>query len=194
MIDKYRKIKASGLSLLGVSDLSIILGIKPQSARVIASRMVKKRLLIRLKKDLYMLDGEEIDPFTIANKLIEPSYISFESALAYWNMTSQISQVITSAARRSKTIIAMKKEFIFSHLPTTCFNLDIIRKGNFFIASKEKAFLDLFYYATLGKKSITFDDIDTSKLDQDKLRQLMKHYPAAIKPKLKEVFSGLNVI
>lgn len=177
MFDKFEKIRRSGLKLFDITDLSIILNLRPESIRVIATRMVKKGLLTRLKRDLYLLSGAEIDKFEIANKLITPSYISFESALNYWEITTQIPASVTSAARRSKKISALGDEFLFSNLPKKLFNFGIVREKTFFIADPEKTFLDMAYYASMGKKSVTFDILDLSKINKTKLERYLDCYP-----------------
>jgi predicted transcriptional regulator of viral defense system len=187
MFDKYEKIRLSGLKILDIMDLSIILGLKTASSRVIASRMVRKGILARLKRDLYLLNNVNVYDFEIANRLINPSYISFESALNYWGITTQIPVIITSVARRSKGIIIKDKEFIFSNLPEELFSIGIMKRESFFIACPEKAVLDMVYYASLGKRSITFDEFDTSRVNRGTLNFYLNYYPERTKYMLKEI-------
>ena len=102
MYEKFEKIKKVPADFLDIRDLTTILETGVESTRVIAGRMVRKGILKRLKKDLYVLSDREIDPFQIGNKLLSPSYISFESALNYCGATTQIPTSVSSAPLRSK--------------------------------------------------------------------------------------------
>jgi len=65
----------------GYEELARVLGINPASARVAASRYVQQGLLVRIKRNLYVLRetwqaaGRE-DKLVIANLGQVPSYIS----------------------------------------------------------------------------------------------------------------------
>ena len=57
----------------------------------------KNNNLIKLKRGLYETN-KDADPFTIANVLLSPSYISFETALAYYGMIPERVYAIKSAS------------------------------------------------------------------------------------------------
>lgn len=189
MYEKFEKMRESGLKVFDVTDLSILLKVAPESARVIALRMLKSGMIRRLKKGLYLFRGVEINDFEIANRLIKPSYISFESALNYWGITTQIPAVITSAATRSKKFDFIDKEFSFSNLPKNLFNFGIQKESDFFIADPEKTLLDIVYYASLGKRSVTFDRLDTKKINKPRLFIYGKKYPKRTRDLAKEVLT-----
>lgn len=186
MFEKFEKIRRSGLKVLDLDDIAIILGLRASSARVVAARMVQKRILLHPKRNLYLLSGADVHDFEIANKLIVPSYISFESALHHWGITTQIPTIITSAARRSKRFLIDDREFLFSNLPAKVFNIGITRERTFFIAGPEKALLDMIYYAAIGRRNITFDTLDARKIDKKKFVSYSKRYPPAARKLAKE--------
>lgn len=189
MFDKFSILKKSGLFFFSLCDLAILLGLKPASTAVIASRLVKKGILLRLKKDLFLLAGTQVNDFEIGNRLLTPSYISFESALSYWGMTTQIPSSVTSASLRSKKIMIqnLKKEFSYSKLSPNCFPLGIIKEANFLIASPEKALLDMAYYQDLGRRSLTFDELNLKKIDPKKMKKYLAYYPQEIKKMIKDL-------
>lgn len=189
MFDKFEKIRNSGLKVIDIADLCILLGVTPQSARVIATRMVTHGIITRLKRNLYILAGSEINNFAISNRLIKPSYVSFESALNYWGMTTQIPEVIASAATRSKNFNIAGKEFSFSNLPKNLFNFGFQKETDFFIADPEKTLLDMIYYASLGKRSVTFDVIDTKIIKKEKFFSYLKKYPKRTKELAREILT-----
>ena len=57
----------------------------------------KKNNLIKIKRGLYETN-KNADPFVIANVLLSPSYISFETALAYYGMIPERVYAIKSAS------------------------------------------------------------------------------------------------
>ena len=72
----------------GYNEIARVLGINSESAKVTASRYVKQGLLLRLKKNIYVLPelwnsaGRE-GKFLLANLGQVPSYISLTTALDY---------------------------------------------------------------------------------------------------------------
>ena len=66
----------------------------------------KNNNLIKLKRGLYETN-KDADPFTIANVLLSPSYISFETALAYYGMIPERVYAIKSASFKKNK----KKEY-----------------------------------------------------------------------------------
>lgn len=187
MYEKFAKVRRSGLRIFDLTDLSILLKVTVESARVIATRMAKQGIIQRLKRGLYILSEIEINDFEIANRLMKPSYVSLESALNYWGMTTQIPETITSVAGRSKNFNVMGKQFSFSHLPEKLFNFGIQKEASFFIADPEKTLLDMIYYASLGKRSVTFDILDTKKINRSRFFSYAKKYPKRARDLAKEI-------
>ncbi len=64
---------------------------------------------------------------------------------------------------------------------------DFIKKDDFFIATKEKAFLDAVYLYSFGKYKLDFNAIDFNKLDNKKLRSLIDFYPDKTKDIIKKL-------
>ncbi len=188
MLGKYKKIRDSGLKLLSAKDLSLVLGLDLPSARVAATRLFQKGVLRRLRKDLYMLSELPLDSFDIANRLLGPSYISFESALNFWGITTQIPFPITSASMRSKRYTIEQVEFVYCQLPEKLFNFGYQQEKNFYIATPEKALLDTLYYSVLGRKSAPWDEWKLNKINRTLLKKYSAFYPLAIRRMLNTIF------
>jgi predicted transcriptional regulator of viral defense system len=80
--------------ILSIEDIAEILSISKESASVTANRYVKQKLLLRIKKNLYITpvkfdNLKENEFFQLANYLQVPSYISLTSALSYYNISTQ---------------------------------------------------------------------------------------------------------
>lgn len=103
-----------------IDDISKILSITKESAKVSANHYVQNEQLIRLKRNYYTTPDKfeklsEEDLLKLANVIQVPSYISFTIALSYYNIsTQQVQNVIESAAlKHTKNINAESIEFRF---------------------------------------------------------------------------------
>lgn len=98
-----------------IDDIAKQLKITLPSAKILASRYVKKGILIRLKRNYYItkLLWEKLtteDLFEIANLLQTPSYISLTTALSYYGITTQqIRNVIESIALKRKVTFEIQE-------------------------------------------------------------------------------------
>lgn len=166
------------------SDIAQALGVKRTSANVLASRYVKRGIFIRLKRDLYVLSQawrtlstEQL--LQAANMLQVPSYISFMTALSYYDVTTQVFRGFfeSAALKRSVRFDIRGTVFNFYKLQRK-FYFGFKRIGDTFMSTQEKAFVDAVYLFSFGKYRMDFDSIDVSKLDKRKLKAILRIYPA----------------
>lgn len=164
-------------------EIARVLGISTRSSRVSASRYVKHGLLVRIKRNLYVLrekwktmDREA--KFAIANLIQVPSYVSLMTALDYYEITTQIQQdfIESIAEKRTQEVTADITVFNFTRIQKNLYG-GFIKKNNFFIATPEKAFLDALYLQSLGRYNLDIDTLDLSRLDRNTIRNLIARYP-----------------
>ena len=75
-------------------------------------RLEKNKVIRRVSKGKYVT--EHVGDFEVANFIVQPSYISFESALSYHGVLSQFPYTVTSATTgKTKSVLVGKKEFEF---------------------------------------------------------------------------------
>lgn len=167
-------------------DLSRVLGITKKSAQVTASRYVKSNLLLRIKRDLYILPQifktlTEEQIFSIANLIQTPSYISLTSALSYYNLsTQQTPNFVESVALKRTWETSIENINFYFSLIKKDFYFGFLKKENFFIALPEKALADLIYLTAIGKYKADFEAVDFKKFNkQDTERYLTKSNKAA---------------
>ena len=148
--------------------------------------------LIKLKRGLYATKDVK-NPLVVANYIFAPSYISFETALAYYNMIPERVYLIKSATyKKNKTKIYENKlgRFMYEDVSKQVFayGVDNIEIEGFRvqIASREKALLDMI--ASVPPRSnikeveeLLFDDLRISEdvysqLDMNKMYELAKLY------------------
>lgn len=166
--------------IFSIEDISKILSISKESAKVTANRYVQNDQLIRLKRNYYITPTKfeklnEEDLFKLANMLQVPSYISFMSALSYYNIsTQQVQSVIESAAlKRTKNINVENIEFRFILVKEELYS-DFIMKKDFFIATPEKSLADTVYLTSLSRYSCDFEAIDFSRINKQKVNLIIE--------------------
>lgn len=161
--------------ILSIDNIAEILSISKESASVTANRYVKQKLLLRIKKNLYITPVKfdnliENEFFQLANYLQVPSYISLTSALSYYNIsTQQLRGVIESVAlKRTKSIKVKDIEFNYK-LVKKNFYTGFIQEDNFFIALPEKALADAVYLSSMARYNADFDAMDFNKINKSKV-------------------------
>jgi predicted transcriptional regulator of viral defense system len=143
-------------------------------------RLTAQKVLKRAVNGTYFVSSTNPGSFCLANSLITPSYISFESALNYYGILPQFPYPITSSTtKRSQTINFDNREFSFRHLATGLY-FGFVKTDDFLIATPEKAVLDLLYFKSKGLASADISDWDTSVLNKRVLKTLAKKFNISI--------------
>lgn len=132
---------------------------------------VQRGELIALRRGLYAKD-HQYDRLELATKIYTPSYISFETVLAQAGIIFQYYKQIFVATYQNKTIECDDQEYTYKKLKepllTTLEGLE--DRGSYFIATKERAFLDTLYL----NKEYFFDNL--APLDPTKIEKLLPLY------------------
>lgn len=112
---------------------------------------VKNQRLFEIRRGLYETNINA-DPLCIANHIVYPSYISFESALSYYNLIPEKVVSITSATfkkNKKKNFSNIFGLFTYQDIPEDVYPYgvrnDKYGDSYIFIATKEKALLDTLY-------------------------------------------------
>lgn len=171
----------------GYEDIARVLDISPASARVSASRYVKLGLLMRLKRNTYILrerwnTASREERFTLANLGQVPSYISLMTAMDYYEITTQMQRDIIEsiALKRTKEISLNGSLLRYSKISQTLYT-GFTRYHEFFIATPEKAFLDAVYLLSLGRYALDFAALDKERLNRTDIMRMIRKYPLKTK-------------
>jgi predicted transcriptional regulator of viral defense system len=132
---------------------------------------VKRGILIRLLRGIFSKD-RNYDPKELATSIYKPSYISFETVLREAGIIFQHYDTIFVAGPWPKEMNVDKFKFTFRKLKNeVLYNPEGIEKcGNYNIASRERAFLDMIYLFP----EYYFDNL--RNLDWKKCFELVKIY------------------
>jgi predicted transcriptional regulator of viral defense system len=168
-------------------------GVDAMNVRKQLSRWVKAGNVYQLRRGLYALAPpyRKVVPHTylVANRVQRGSYVSLQSALAYYGMIPEAVYNVTSVTTgRPATYYTPLGAYIYQHIQVSWFHgykqIDLGNRQNAFIATPEKALLDLLYLTPGGATPEYLQELRLQALDQldvGKLRQLAQR---SGKPKL----------
>lgn len=150
-------------------------------------KWVQEGFIVRLRQGLYALKSDLPSEEEIANRLYQPSYLSFEYALAFYNILPEMTYTITSATTKpTRNFTADSKVFSYLKIKQqayTGYKMVQIGERMFLIAEPEKAFVDYLYFAALGKKPLN-ERLNPGNLDRGKIQSYARLYN---RPKLSKL-------
>jgi len=184
---KYNDIKKINKLYFAYQDIAKILSISEDSARVLCSRYVKQKYLIRLKRNFYILKEKwdniiQSQKFELANILQVPSYISLMTALSFYEYTTQVQQKFVESISFYRTFTKDIEGVVFNYSRIKRdYYFGFSKKNNIFIASPEKAFIDSLYLNYLGKYNLDLSSLNLEKIDRKSCENILKRYPSKFK-------------
>lgn len=187
------------LSLVGdepVFETGFLLsgGVNPRDVHRQLSRWTAAGRLLQLRRGLYTLAPPfqkiKPHPFLIANHLQRASYVSCQSALAYYGLIPEHVPVVVSVSTtrpyRWETPLGsyeyrhVKRELFFAY--------QLIAVGEAqqaFVATPEKALIDLVYLQPGGDSSAYLRELRLQNLERFNREELRSHANRLASPKLR---------
>ena len=163
---------SAGKAVITPAEIANILGKPKNIGSVYAARLVKKGLARRLLRGkLSLVD----DDFAIASQLINPAYISLDSALLFHGVIQQITKGIECVT----TINSIKLErlgIVYHKIPPSLFyGYNRVERGQSFafMAEPEKALIDGIYLGAYTKEKLSEYSSNVSK---KRLLELARRY------------------
>ncbi|MBU1199371.1 MAG: hypothetical protein KKF46_00870 [Nanoarchaeota archaeon] len=174
-------LKTNNLEVFSIKDLKLLLSLKPTKVYNLIKSLKNKGFIEVIRKGLYCIRGT--DEMIIASRIVYPSYISFLSALNYYELTEQVSKKITLATTKRKK----HKDYAFATLSKDKF-FGYTHIDKIIISEKEKALIDSLYLPRYAGGIKTIITCFTKKLNKKKL------YEYAMRMKSKAVIRRLGYI
>jgi predicted transcriptional regulator of viral defense system len=183
------------------SGLLIAGNANPREIRHQLSRWRQTGKIYQLRRGLYCLAPpfQKVipHPFLVANRMLPASYVSLQSALAYFGMIPEFVPVTTSVTtNRPVSWETRLGIFDFRHIQVDFFDgyrwVDLGNKQHAFIASPEKALLDLIYLEPVGETLDYLVELRLSNLDQLDWQLLGRLASRIEKPKLLRAIATLH--
>jgi len=165
------------------------------------SRWTKLGRIIQLRRGLYSLAPpfQKIHPhpFTISNHLVRGSYVSCQSALAHYDLIPEyVPTVIGVSCSKPGRWDTDLGSFVFRHIKQDFFfgylSEDLGSGHHAFLASPEKALLDLIHLTPKGDSLAFLEGLRLQNLDQvdvDNLETLARQFK---RPKLLRAFDNIK--
>ena len=162
------------------ADLEKVLGQKRPALYVTLNRLVKYGVLVRLRQGVYQVVLRAADLPRIANQLVYPSYLSFESALSRYGILSQVPYTLTFATpHRSRRLTLADTVVEFRQLKKDLF-FGYTMEGGVYVAEPEKALLDQLYMVSRGLSGLSWNELDLSSLDEERLQAYAIRFPTTV--------------
>jgi len=167
--------------------------VHPKNVRKQLSRWTKAGRVLQLRRGLYALappfQKAKPHPFLVANRMVWGSYVSLQSALAHYGLIPEYVPVVTSVTtgrpRRWNTPLGV---FEFRHIKSEllcgCRLLDVGAGQSAFIATPEKALLDLVYLEPGGDSPDYLSELRLQNLQRLEVSELQQHATCSGSPKL----------
>jgi predicted transcriptional regulator of viral defense system len=158
-------------------NLNDVRKIDPSFHRQQLTYWLEKGLIRPLVGGYYMLSGQRVNEaylFMLANKVYEPSYVSLESALAYYQLIPESVLGVTSiSARKTQQFDSAWGLFSYRSVkPLLMFGYQVIeseQRIKFKMARFEKAVLDYLY---LNSGTNAKQDVEGLRCSKEQLQQL----------------------
>lgn len=196
------------LPFFASSDLTST-GERQMYLNIILSRHVKRGVIVRLRKNLYVtksyLNNAERKGFFsdyvefIANTLYPPSYLSLDYVLHEHNMLTEISRNITSMAlRKTEHFSNDLGNFIYHTIREELFlGFRVIKKGSFSIlkATKAKALFDFLYLRKrllVDKRAVDELRLNLDEFTKDDFKEMERYVEMERSSRMKEIIHWLK--
>lgn len=156
------------------------------------SRWIKAGRLYQLRRGLYALAPpfQKVvpHPFLIANRLVRGSYVSRQSALAYYGLIPEHVPVVTSVTTaRPASFDTPLGRYEFHHVKADLFRgyrlTELAGDQHAFVAAPAKALLDLIHLQPGGDAPAYLAGLRLQNLDRLDLAELQHHAGLADSPK-----------
>lgn len=153
----------------------------------------------KYKRGVYSLESANktnvISKFVLSNFLYGPSYVSFESALSYYNLIPEAVYETTAACIQEKKKLFQTPDGIFSYaqIPIRPFFLEVTKneKEKFLIANPIRAMFDLIY--TQRKQYTSLDDLENDlRVDLVEMKHYLNEYSASDILRFGELYKKKN--
>jgi predicted transcriptional regulator of viral defense system len=183
-LELVRRLQASGKDFFTLADLEKITGLERESLGVYLNRWMKRGVLERAMRGIYVVPGGNARVERIAGQVYFPCYLSFESALSRLGVLNLVPYSLTFATSgKTKSLDLLGRRVDYRYVKDGLyFGFDLA--DGFYIARPEKALLDLVYFASFGKASLPLEELDLKTLSRPVLTEMAGRFPPRVRERL----------
>jgi predicted transcriptional regulator of viral defense system len=191
-MDLERLINVVGNEAVFETSLLLAGKVNPNVVRLQLSRWTKSGRIYQLRRGLYAIappyQKTKPHPFVIANHLQRASYVSMQSALAFYNLIPDtVNTTVSVTTGRPEYLSTPLGDFEFRHVKPELFKgyqMTDLADQQAFVATPEKALLDLVYLQPDGETPEYLQELRLQNLDRLDLGMLRTLSDNFDKPKL----------
>lgn len=167
----------TGKTYFSLADVEKFYPHRKASLKVLLTRWKKLQYIEHIGQSYYTFDSAQVDYLQLATTIYPESYISFEYALNYYGMIQQVPSTITLAStHRSRRLQFTNWTLEYTHLKSELF-FGYELKNKFYIATPEKALIDVLYVMSRGQRLVELDSLNTAQLNEKKIQYILKKFP-----------------
>lgn len=175
---------------------------EPANVRLQLSRWVTAGRVIRLRRGLYSIappyNKTRPHPFLVANRLQPASYVSLQTALAFYGLIPDtVNRVTSVTAGRPEELNTPLGDFDFRHVKTGLlfgYRSMTVSGQTALVAAPEKALLDLVYLQPGGESPEYLAGLRLQNLDTLNLPLLDQLASRFASPKMVEAVRNIGVL
>jgi len=183
-----KKLKEKELITFTTLEFRRLFDVSPNTASCFIRNYTQKGLFTKLRNSLYILTESVPNYYLIANRLYQPSYISFDTALSYHQMIPETIYSITSATPKiSREFTVQGVAYVYHKIKQKGYTGYMpIRylEQVVFMAEPEKALADYLYFIGLGRRQFFYERLDIQNINK---RQLWFYLKLFKRPSLLEL-------
>ncbi|MCK4473963.1 hypothetical protein KAU40_01730 [Candidatus Parcubacteria bacterium] len=172
-ISVLRELKKKKIKIFNPLEFERVFGVSKYAVQWFLKNQTKKGFFLKLKNGLYTLSDNLPPQYLIANRLYEPSYISFDTALAFYNIIPETIYTIISATpkiTRAFEINKVKYEYWkIKQEAYTGYRLINYLDDLVLMAEPEKALADFLYFVVLRQREFHYERLDLEKVKKNKV-------------------------
>jgi predicted transcriptional regulator of viral defense system len=192
MLKVYETLLTLDKRYLSGREIARILNISPQNRKVMLSRLAKRKILRRLRRNLYEVSLKPSDILEVANSIYQPSYLSFTYCLGKLGIVNQIAYEIEFAtSRKTKRIQIRGRDVTFHKIKKDLF-FGYTLKDDIFIAEPEKALLDTLYLKTKGLATINAKELNLRGIAKQRFLAMSKRFSPKVQQEARKLLKAVS--
>lgn len=189
-----KKLKEKKIILFTPLEFKRVFGVSNYAVQWFIKTHTKKGLFVKIRSGLYMLADYPANHYLLANRLYQPSYISFDTALSFYGIIPETVYAITSATTKTtREFKADNVHFVYHKVKKevyTGYKSIKYLDNTILIAEPEKALADYLYFVALGKRGLHYERLDLKKI---KKTNLLRHIKIFKLPKMVKLVKEIYV-
>jgi len=150
-------------------DFERLMGLKRKAAQALLGRFVRVGAVLKLRNGYYVPKSKKPSEYMISNRIYQPSYVSFETALSHHGMIPETVYSVTAATTKAtRTFNVLGVAYVYHNIKKsayTGYSPTRMNSGTVLLASPEKALVDYLYFVHRGKKALN-DRLQVGKVDK----------------------------